>query len=123
MFILNLGFRWSLRSASDLSGVVLLPAHNAEPRVARGAPRDHRTFLLDPQVYLAGLGVKGRTKTCARLATYPWFMVEGLDSYDSSADETRPQWEARLRIRLSESGLPRLLPTSPEQLTCVLSIR
>lgn len=83
MFLLNLGYRWSFTGLDQLHGAIVLPQANIMPRIERKHPGDFQTLLFDPQLYLAGLQVEHRTRVCARLASYPWFAVEGLPEYDA----------------------------------------
>lgn len=106
MFFANLGFRWTVGSDIErLSGAVLLPSGNHRERLMRRLP-EFRRLLFDPQLYLIALNAEECTKTCARLATYPWFGVE-ITSFDSDAGGLR-EWEASVRdkVRGSWRGKP-----------------
>lgn len=97
MFYLNLGHRWKLASVLDrLDGVLLLPQGNSSEKVVRARLQDFPRVLLDPQLYLADLDAQKCQNVCARLASYPWFCVDGLQEFDSGA-EKRTEWEKRLR--------------------------
>ena len=50
-----------------------------------------KRHLLDPQMYLAGLNAIQCRKTCANLASYPWFLAKGLKPYESGK-QTQPEW-------------------------------
>lgn len=96
MFLLNLGYKWTFAQLDGLKGAVVLPCGNSRPRVERDHPGDFQTLLFDPQLYLAGIEVEPRVKTCARLAGYPWFGVRKVANFDSGL-EKRKDWEAKLR--------------------------
>jgi len=87
MFLLNVGYDWSLSSSfDDLRGVVLLPAHNYMPRFSSRS-FDHARLLFDPQLYLASLDSETCDLTCSRLSTYPWFNTNNLpnrEDYDNA---------------------------------------
>jgi len=115
MFLLNIGYHWTLPSVLDgLQGAVLLPVHNTSARVERERRAgDLKRFLMDPQLYLAGLDAQGRTKACARLASYPWFRVPSVEAYDSSSIGRR-DWETDLRGRI-EGLWPGRVPDDVKQ--------
>lgn len=102
MFILNLGYKWTLASVDGLRGVAMAASANPIPRVQREHPGDFHRVLFDPQLYLAGLRVEHRTKVCARLAGYPWFGVEGVRSFES-ATQKRRDWDAAMRVHVASA--------------------
>jgi hypothetical protein len=73
MFLLNLGWKWTFAALDGLRGAIVLPSANPIHRVVSEHPGEVQVLLIDPQLYLAGLGAESRTKTCGRLASYPWF--------------------------------------------------
>lgn len=102
MFLLNLDYRWNLSTELErLQGVIYLPTGSTSERIARAPTAEVRRILLDPQLYLAGLDAKKSTKTCARLATYPWFGVDAPE-FDSSA-ASRKDWENSVRDIIADS--------------------
>src|SRR5438552_1924994 len=97
MFLLNVGYRWNL--ASDLSEVqatIYLAAGSIGERLRRQSLPEKQCLLFDPQLYLAGLEAETCQKTCARLASYPWFAVAGIPPFDSSQTTLRA-WENAIR--------------------------
>ncbi len=103
MFLLNIGYSWKLPSVLDgLQGAVLLAVHNNSARVERERrSAELQRFLMDPQLYLSTLDPRGRTKACARLASYRWFQVPNVEAYDSSQGGRR-EWESDLRSRIED---------------------
>lgn len=116
-----------------VQGTVLLPSGNTRARLSEQS-LDYSRILVDPQLYLAGLDADTCLKTCARLATYPWFGVENVPADGTQgraweADVLRPAvrrlWpgrapigdaipvacEAALRFQLSARSSYVILPT------------
>jgi hypothetical protein len=48
------------------------------------------------------MGVEGRVKACGRLATYPWFAVEGVEPFQSGGAGIR-DWEAAVREQVANT--------------------
>jgi len=105
MFLINIGHSWSFQSLSGADGVVLLPSKVSYARLARESP-DARTILFDPQLYLSELDVDDCGKACTNLASYPYFGVRGVESYDSSV-EKRNEWQSRMREVVREGWTAR----------------
>lgn len=103
MYLLNVGWKWNLTSSlDDLRGVVVLPAYNSAARITRNARPEVRRVLFDPQLYLADLDVSQSAKVCARLASFPWFGIDGLPEFDSS-DMSRTEWDQKMRTLVLKS--------------------
>jgi hypothetical protein len=120
MFYLNLGHRWTLAgSVEGLTGAILLPAGLTSARISHSLPADPLTLLLDPQLYLCGLDPERAEKQCARLATFPWFNVRGVPTYNSGSTGYR-EWEQSIRdtIRAIWPGEP---PAGDQVLAACLS--
>ncbi len=97
MYLLNVGWKWNFTSSlDDLRGVVVLAAYNSSARTKRNGRPEVRRVLFDPQLYLAGLDAEQCAKVCARLASYPWFAIEGLPEFDSG-ESTRGEWDQEMR--------------------------
>lgn len=97
MFSLNLGHRWNLAAAVEgIRSSVFLSAGNSSEKLTRSPHPDGVRILLDPQLYLSGLDASACAKTCARLATFPWFDVDGIEPFDSNTS-TRTDWERSVR--------------------------
>jgi hypothetical protein len=85
VFLLNVGSKWTLASEMDeVRGAVFLASGNSHARFTRRTGPELGRVLIDPQLYLSGLDVKGCSKICGRLATHPWFCVEDVPEFDSS---------------------------------------
>lgn len=97
MFLLNVGYKWNhLSSVEQLQGAVFLASGNSHERLSRSGVSEHQRILFDPQMYLAGLDAEQCTKTCARLASHPWFAVPDLPDFDSQS-MTRREWDKQLQ--------------------------
>jgi len=73
--------------------------------------------LFDPQLYLCGLDVEESSRTCARLATYPFFPVE-VPEFDSS-EKTQREWMIDISTTVTENWPPQL-PTDDEGIRSVI---
>jgi hypothetical protein len=96
MFLLNLGYKWTMSDTEGLRGAVLLAAHNPASRTSRDARMEFPRVLFDPQLYLAALDAERCTTACGYLAGYPWFAVPGVKEFDS-ATMGRREWVTGLR--------------------------
>jgi hypothetical protein len=108
MFALNEGYQWqSAKFADSLHGVVYLANSNNFERMRRRPLGDFAWQLFDPQLYLSHLDGNDCAKVCARLASYPWFGVEGVPDFNSG-DETQSAWQQSLQahVRAAWTGSP-----------------
>lgn len=113
MFALNLGYKWNLASAvSAVENVLFLPQGNSRFRLEPAPRLEARSVLFDPQLYLSGLNAETCGRVCVRLASYPWFAVEGLPQFVPGGI-TPTQWEAASRPVISGCW-SRLLPTDED---------
>ena len=96
-FLLNLGFRWSGLPSQFVDGYVFNPSGlNREQASRREFEYVQGQWLMfDPQMYLSVLDGGMCTKTCANLATYPWFGVE-TPAFDSSEMKVT-QWMSQVK--------------------------
>src|SRR5262245_32901459 len=109
MFFLNRGYRRTINEEIErISGSILLPSGNVSEKLLR-MPAEYPRVLVDPQLYLSTLSSRDCEKVCARLATYPWFAVNGLPDFDSTEIGLR-DWENAIRERIG-----RLWPGRPPQ--------
>jgi hypothetical protein len=100
MFLVKLGYKWNIASEVDgVQGVVFLATGSTSQRLTRATPPEWQRVLFDPQLYLAGLEAASCENTCARLATYPWFDVQGIPGFDSDETGLR-QWEQNIRAEI-----------------------
>jgi len=97
MLLLNRGGKRAVDDGIDhVHAEVFLPAFNSIEAMRRLPSDFSPRKLVDPQLYLAGLPAAECERACGRLASFPWFGVDGLPSFDS--DETgRRDWEAAVR--------------------------
>lgn len=105
MFLLNRGWFWS--EEDEVDGYVYLPSgvdfETAQRRPVSCSPG--QLVLFDPQLYLADLDGNRCRKTCANLATYPWFPTEA-EAYNSGQSK-RSDWRKSVRDNLAWiPGLP-----------------
>lgn len=102
-FYATLGYGFKIPSSVEPSGSVILasamPVHQLERRnIDARYPHMQRRFF-DPQLYLAGLDASASRKHCANLATYPWFGVQGLATYQSD-EHTQNSWSEYAREQI-----------------------
>jgi hypothetical protein len=103
MFALNEGWRWQFTHFADsLHGVVYLAAANDAERMRRRPLGEFAWQLFDPQLYLARLDGSASAKTCARLASYPWFGVTGVPEFNSG-DDTQSNWQQAMQEHVRQN--------------------
>lgn len=68
--------------------------------------------LFDPQLYLSGLDAASSRRHCANLATYPWFGIRGLATFESDL-HSQSSWSGEARQRIPQFWL-RAAPSDPE---------
>jgi hypothetical protein len=104
-----------------IAGGLIFPAGIPAPTLIRrdrsdlGKKYPHlQRRLLDPQLYLAVLPSVTCRKTCVNLASYGWFITEGIKQYES-AKQDQSEWkrEAMARIHKAWKGT---IPTSEAQI-------
>ena len=97
MFMLNLGYKWTWATNLDeIRNVVYLACGNDYQRMTRSAMGEFHRVLFDPQLYLAGLDAETCSKVCARLASFPWFSLEGAPEF-VSGEMRRTEWTTQMR--------------------------
>ena len=99
-------------TANATGGIILpsgVPSHTLTRRNLNTAALRRR--LLDPQMYLGDLQPDRCRNTCTCLASYPWFLAEGIEAYDSS-QHTQAQWRANTQQGITETW--RRPPTSTD---------
>jgi len=102
VFYLNLGYSWKYASEIEgISGCIVMPANNDCERVSR-ASLDYPRVMVDPQLYLASLDAETSRLVCSRLASYPWFQIADVPSYDSG-EMGRREWLNQLRDAVADS--------------------
>jgi hypothetical protein len=106
-FFINVGYQFKLDPAIHPDGAIIpciaMPSHELERRklpTSQPAPgrRPRKPKnphllkrLIDPQLYMAGLEAAKSPDFCVKLASYPWFGVQGLIPYDS-ATHKQTEW-------------------------------
>lgn len=112
MFFLNLGYRWNLAAdVENLRGGVFLPSGTDAIGMHRRSLPEFRRVLFDPQLYLAGLNGDESRKVCARLASYPWFLVPDAPRFEGGA-MTRTEWIEAMREHVAREW-PSEAPEEP----------
>jgi hypothetical protein len=86
-FYRNVGYSFKQDEDMDTNGGIILCSAMPKPQLERRRFRQHSSLdkrLFDPQLYMCALDVNESRKQCTILASYPWFMVDGLKEYKSS---------------------------------------
>ena len=91
-FYSTVGYRFALDDEVEPDGSLVLasamPMHQLERRNLDQYPHLVRR-LFDPQLYMAGIDASQCRKHCAKLGSYPWFGVKGLQDFDSTEHQHR----------------------------------
>lgn len=91
-------------NVTSVAGGIIFPAGIASHTlVRRNIERKYphlRRRLIDPQLYLSGLNANTCRKACVKLATYPWFIVPGLTTFDSGR-QSQKEWSSRAKEQIS----------------------
>lgn len=105
-FYANVGYGFRIPDSVKPAGSVLIcsamPAHQLLRRRIDERYPHLRNRLFDPQLYLAGLDAGASPGHCANLASYEWFGIRGVQSFDSG-QHTQPQWKKQ-----AVAAIPRL---------------
>lgn len=102
-FIKNIGdgFRDNPNFTPD--GCLIMPGLTSKPQLER---RNFSKFPLlqnryfDPQVYCAGMDPNISPKYCTKLATYPWFGVQGIGKFDSKKHKQK-DWVKNIETHIN----------------------
>jgi len=119
MFLMNIGWKWSIVPERGPHGVIF----NASGVDLESALRRERPSGLpdevyfDPQLYLLSLPYDTAPRTCRKLATYPWFPIETPD-FDSGEVSIR-DWIENVGEAISERWPP-VLPSDPNAINNVI---
>lgn len=117
-FLVNLGYQFSIPSTVNPDGSIILcsamPMHQLERRKIDARYPHMAVRYFDPQLYYAGLDANSSVKHCAKLATYPWFGVTGLQDYDSGI-QTQSSWRQETEENIA-SIWPSRPPDDPDQI-------
>jgi hypothetical protein len=88
-------FKMAVPGTDQATGGIIIPSGIASHTLTRRAltqPNLQRR-LLDPQVYLSHLQPDRCRAACAILASYPWFLPEGIAAFDSG-QQKQSEWRA-----------------------------
>lgn len=104
-------FQMNVPGSETATGPIIMPSGIPSHTLTR-RNLGQRRRLLDPQLYLGELLPSRCPKACTCLVSYPWFMSDGVASYDSGR-QTQAQWRAATQHNIA--GFWRPTPTdSPE---------
>lgn len=114
-FYANIGYRFKLPGNAVTDGSVVLaramPMHQLERRrIDRRYPHMVNR-LFDPQLYLGNVDATRAQSFCSKLASYPWFGVSNIPSYDSGL-RTQQEWAERAERDIVDLW-PQATPTDP----------
>lgn len=113
MFFLNIGYSNKLANdLDDVRAIVILPQGKTSESLLRSPPSEFQRILIDPQLYLCGLDAKKCKKVCGRLATFPWFQVPNIPTFDSGTTKRR-DWDKQVRKAVSKNW-PRESPSGSD---------
>jgi hypothetical protein len=111
MFFLNLGSRWTLSTVEGVTGAIYLAEGNDQVRLSRPVPREFDRLLFDPQLYLQGLDAALCARSCGRLATHPWFGIDGVPQFEEGGSVR--EWQASVREMIA-AAWPAAPPATAE---------
>jgi hypothetical protein len=105
-------YQMQVPGTDGAAGGIIMPSGLASHTLTRRRDRldGLGKRLLDPQMYLADLQPDRCREVCTKLASYPWFLAEGVADYDSG-QQTQAQWRAAEQARITERW--RRTPTQP----------
>jgi hypothetical protein len=102
----------------NVDGSIIFPAGIPSHRLVRRKLEKHRHLrdrLLDPQLYLVELDARAASKTCARLATYPWFPAASRVPQFKSGSMKVAAFERTLKTSIDKKWV-RSLPTESQEI-------
>lgn len=115
-FYVTTGYRFQIPDTVHPDGSLIfaraMPMHQLERRRIDSRYPHMQKRLFDPQLYLAGLDAASARPHCANLATYPWFGIQGLETFESDL-HTQSSWSGEARRNISRFWL-RAAPSDPE---------
>ncbi len=106
-------FQMQVPGTEGAAGAVIMPSGLPSHTLTRRNLDQLGSRLLDPQMYLADLQPDRCRDTCTKLASYPWFLAEGVSEYDS-ARQTQAEWRAVEQARIIERW--RRTPATPAEM-------
>lgn len=119
MFALNEGYQWFATNFPNLGGAIYLAQGNDAERMRRSPHGNFAWKLFDPQLYLAGLAGDESAKICARLASYPWFGIDGVPEFDSG-QQGRLDWQKQMQDFVA-ANWPAVAPDDEKRAECATS--
>lgn len=115
-YYVNLGYQFPLPESVVPDGSVMLgsamPMHQLERRQIDERYPHLATRLFDPQLYMAGLDAHQCPGHCAKLASYPWFAVEDIGTYNSDL-QRQSEWRKQAES-LVAGAWPGAAPTNSD---------
>ncbi len=119
MFLMNIGWKWSIVPERGPHGVIFNASGvDLESALRRERPSGlPNEVYFDPQLYLLSLPYDTAPRTCRKLATYPWFPIETPD-FDSGEVSIR-DWIENVGEAISERWPP-VLPSDPNAINNVI---
>jgi hypothetical protein len=95
-------YQMAVPGTERATGAIIMPSgiasHTLSRRTMKGPAAQRR--LLDPQVYLGDLQPDRCRKACSYLASYPWFLTDGIAKYDSAV-QTQKQWKVTTQASIA----------------------
>ncbi len=101
MFLLNVGYQWSIVKEAPVSGAVFRASgQDLEGSLRRLRPNHLQSVLFDPQLQFLDyqLDTQDYPTLIARLCTYPWFCMDAPD-YDSG-EGARSDWLKEIKANV-----------------------
>lgn len=100
-------YKMRVPGADQAAGAIIMPSgipsHTLSRRNLNTAALERR--LLDPQMYLGGLQPDRCRNACTCLASYPWFLADGVAPYDSG-QQSQAEWRAATQAEIAARWRP-----------------
>lgn len=101
MFFINYGYNCNIpNTIKSVNNIIYLPFSNFSNKVINNSKIDYNKKLLDPQIYLSILDINKCEKTCAKLASYPWFLVKDIPKFEDYSKIR--EWEKAVKGKVKE---------------------
>jgi hypothetical protein len=108
-------YQMTVPGTANAAGAIIMPSGVPSHTLTRRNlnTQSLRRRLLDPQMYLSDLQPDRCRNTCTCLASYPWFLADGIAAYDSS-HQTQAEWRAAMRDQITQNW--RRTPATPDDI-------
>ncbi len=107
-------FQMTVPGTNGAAGAIILPSGIASHTLTRrDLDKQLGRRLLDPQVYLSDLQPDRCRNTCTHLASYPWFLADGVPAFDSG-QHTQVEWKRAVIGNIT--GMWRRTPTTSDEI-------